>query len=394
MSRFTFIVPPLTGHINPTLGVGRLLSERGHEVTWISANDGMSGVVPDGCKLIVVPNFSSDMEKLEQAKLVEQVRTQQVYGIDSLMFLYEDALLPFNKYMLERLPGILSENPTDMIITDHQVFAGAVFAIQSGIPYVTSVTAPAAIRRNDFLPQIYEWEKEKVITFQKEAGIESDERLDCSKMATLVYTSEPFFGEHSLPDYFRFIGPSINQKRAHIPFDWDKLETVGQRPKVLLSIGTTFEHQISRGHFYDKAAEALKDMDVQVIAATDPENFTKGIPENFIVQKWIPQLELLSQMDAVICHAGHNTVVESLYNGVPLIVLPIAYDQSYVAGRVTECGTGIRLNFNRFTPQALREAVQNLLSEKKFRENACKIGDSFREAGGAIRAVEILESLI
>lgn len=394
MSRFTFIVPPLTGHINPTLGVGKLLSERGHQVTWISANDEMGGIIPDGCRLVVIPNLSSDLEKIEQDKMVQQARTEQVYGIDSLMFLYENALLPFNRYILERLPQILEDNPTDLIINDLQVFAGAVAAIKKGIPYVTSVTTPAAIKQNDLLPQIYDWEEQRVIAFQKEAGIEGNERLDCSKTASLVYTSEQFFGEHSLPDYFRFVGPSINQSRDHIPFDWGKLKAMGERPKVLLSIGTTFDHQISRGKFYDKAAEALGDMDITVIAVTDPDNFTKNIPQNFIVRKRVPQLDLLPYMNVVICHAGHNTVIESLYNGVPLVVLPIAYDQSYVAGRVTACNAGIRLNFNRFTPPALREAVGRLLNEDIYRENARKIGGSFQEAGGINKAVEILESLV
>lgn len=394
MPRFTFIVPPLTGHINPTLSIGKLLAEKGHEVTWISVSNDMAGVIPEGCKLVVIPNLSSDEEKAEQDEMVYRAMTQHVYGIESLMFLYEKALLPLNKYILDRLPQIIEENPTDLIITDLQVFAGAVFAFRAGIPYVTSVTTPAAIKRSDLLPQIYDWEMENIIAFQKEAGIVCDERVDCSKTATLVYTSELFYGQHSLPDYYRFIGPSVNTKRDHIDFDWDSLEKFGDRPKILLSIGTTFDHQIAKGHFYDKAAEAFGDMDITVIAVTGPDSFTKGIPDNFVLKKRVPQLELLPHMDAVVCHAGHNTVVESLFNGVPLAVLPIAYDQSYVAGRVTECGAGIRLNFNRFTPAALRDAVHTLLTEKEYRENACKIGNSFREARGVIKAVEILESFV
>lgn len=34
MSRFLFVVPPLTGHINPTVAVGAELTARGHEVAW------------------------------------------------------------------------------------------------------------------------------------------------------------------------------------------------------------------------------------------------------------------------------------------------------------------------------------------------------------------------
>jgi UDP:flavonoid glycosyltransferase YjiC (YdhE family) len=66
------------------------------------------------------------------------------------------------------------------------------------------------------------------------------------------------------------------------------------------------------------------------------------------LQRQVPQLELLPHLDAVVCHGGHNTVCETLMNGLPMVVIPIAYDQSHVAGRVFRVGAGERLNFNRF----------------------------------------------
>ncbi|EOD63162.1 glycosyl transferase, partial [Amycolatopsis vancoresmycina DSM 44592] len=34
MARFLFVVPPLTGHVNPAAGVAAELAARGHEVAW------------------------------------------------------------------------------------------------------------------------------------------------------------------------------------------------------------------------------------------------------------------------------------------------------------------------------------------------------------------------
>ena len=35
MARFLFVVPPLTGHVNPTVPVGQILMNRGHSVAWV-----------------------------------------------------------------------------------------------------------------------------------------------------------------------------------------------------------------------------------------------------------------------------------------------------------------------------------------------------------------------
>lgn len=95
-----------------------------------------------------------------------------------------------------------------------------------------------------------------------------------------------------------------------------------------------------------------------------------------MVYQQIPQLDLLPHLDGVVCHGGHNTVSETLSNGIPLVVIPIAYDQSHVAGRVVRTEAGERLNFNRFKANHLREAVQQILNNPSYREAAQKVGQS------------------
>ncbi|MEF9479316.1 hypothetical protein OWR28_17625 [Chryseobacterium sp. 1B4] len=46
MAKFAFIVPPLTGHVNPTLSIGAALLERGHEVAWISLDPTLEAKLP------------------------------------------------------------------------------------------------------------------------------------------------------------------------------------------------------------------------------------------------------------------------------------------------------------------------------------------------------------
>ena len=40
-----------------------------------------------------------------------------------------------------------------------------------------------------------------------------------------------------------------------------------------------------------------------------------------------PQLDLIKRASAVITHAGLNTVLESLSEGVPLVCIPLGNDQ-------------------------------------------------------------------
>jgi len=393
MAKIAFIVPPLTGHYNPTLSLGAGLIEKGHEVSWIALDhDNIDKKLPEGSKFIPVPLIIREENKEKHDLVTDTLQGGTVHGIESIKYLYEHAMTPFNIYMYEKIMTALDENPMDLIIVDKHLLAGAVAAVKKGIPYITSVSSPASIQEHSLLPQISQMEVDHVIAFQQQVGIEGDERLDNSKLMCLVYTSQLFFGDYDVPDYYQFIGPVINPKRDNIDFDWEKFNQMPGKTKLLVSVGTTFSPEANR-MFFNKVAEALGDGDYTVVAISDKENFDH-IPDNFIVQRRVPQLDLLPYMDMVICHGGFNTVSETLLNAKPIVVLPKAYDQSYVSSKIMESNTGIRLNFNRFKPQHLREAVEQIISDGSFAENAGKIKQSLIQAGGIAKGVELIESVL
>lgn len=390
MAKFVFIVPPLTGHINPTLSIGAVLLRRGHEVAWISLDKSLALRLPEGGQLLLIEYDESDQQKQDSEKYLDIITKKIVYGIDSIKFLYEEVLIPLNRHSYEGILTLLDEFKPDLIITDHQMFAGAIAAVNKNIPYATSVTAPAAIKVMDELPKIHEWEVNQIVTLQKELGIQSGNSIACSDLLTMVLTSKAFFGEMELPSNYQFVGPVIHKRAGQIAFDWLKLEQ-SEQPKVLVSIGTTFDHEHKKS-FFAKVIEAFADEPLTVVVVSEPSLFEEW-PQNFIVQRNVPQLELLPHLDAVVCHGGHNTVCETLTNGLPMVVVPIAYDQSHVAGRVVRVGAGLRLNFNRFKSKHLKEAVEEILNNSDFKEAAQKMSASFEEAGGTETAADLLVQL-
>ena len=391
MARFVFIVPPLTGHINPTLSIGAVLLAQGHRVAWISLDISLSQKLPEGAELLLIQYLRNDTQKQETEKYLDIISKKIVYGIDSIKFLYEEVLIPLNRHSYEGITNLLDEFNPDVVITDHQMFAGAIAAIKANLPYVTLVTAPAAIKVMDELPKVHEWEVKQITALQQELGLKGETSVACSDLLTLVLTSKAFFGEMTLASNYHFVGPVIHQRAEKILFDWRKLEQLGGQPVILVSIGTTFDHTYKK-EFFAKVIEAFANESLTVVVVSAPDLFEQW-PSNFIVQHHVPQLELLSYLDLVVCHGGHNTVCETLTCGLPMVVIPIAYDQSHVAGRVVRTGAGLRLNFNRFKAKHLKEAAQEILTQPAYRQAAKQLKKSFTEAGGTIAAADLLVRL-
>jgi UDP:flavonoid glycosyltransferase YjiC (YdhE family) len=58
------------------------------------------------------------------------------------------------------------------------------------------------------------------------------------------------------------------------------------------------------------------------------------LPDDAIIVDYAPQLQLLKKASLCITHAGINTTLESLSNGVPLVAIPIANDQPGIGARI------------------------------------------------------------
>jgi MGT family glycosyltransferase len=278
----------------------------------------------------------------------------------------------------------------DVVVNDHQLFAGAMAAHRERIPFATSVTAPAAIREDG--GRASEWGIQKIADLQTELGLAGDKPLVCSERMALVFTSRTFFGTTTLPAHFHFVGPVLQHRPKMSSFDWERFHRMKDRPRILVSIGTTFDHA-HKIDFFRKVIAALKDAPVNVLVVSEP-HLLADWPDHFLVQSKVPQLEVLPYLKAVVCHGGHNTVSEALTHGLPLVVIPIAYDQAHVAAQVAASGAGIRLHFKRFKPDQLGVAVHDVLTEPGYRDAAARVRVSFEEAGGTGKAASLLESMV
>jgi MGT family glycosyltransferase len=160
---------------------------------------------------------------------------------------------------------------------------------------------------------------------------------------------------------------------------------------VLISLGTVNAEAGTR--FFAAAVEAAAAAPWRAVLVAPPELFAE-VPSNVLVRRFVPQLALLGHVQAVVCHAGHNTVCEALAHGLPLVVAPIRDDQPIVADQVVRAGCGVRVRFGRVRSGEIGEAVATVLGEPAYRDGAARVRASFEAAGGAAAACDRLEGLV
>jgi MGT family glycosyltransferase len=113
-----------------------------------------------------------------------------------------------------------------------------------------------------------------------------------------------------------------------------------------------------------------------------------------IVVKYAPQLELIKRASIVITHAGINTALESLAEGVPLVCIPIGNDQPGVAARVAARGAGVVVPRRKLNTKRLRTAVHAVFEDDSYRSAARKLQASIQQIDGLGLAADIVEDVL
>ncbi|HEY8524266.1 MAG TPA: glycosyltransferase [Acidimicrobiales bacterium] len=391
MSRFLFVVPPLAGHVNPTLAVGRELAARGHDVAWAGPREVVADLLPAGARLLPAG------EPLPAGVLaVTRGEIDHLRGTAAVKHLVGEFLVPLNESMLPGVRAAVDAFAPDAVVVDQQALAGVAVAEARGLPWATSASTSATLDDSlAALPRLKEWADGLQRDFLVGAG------LDAAAVATmdirfsphlvLVFSTEAFVGRSGFPDHYAFVGPSIGERGADTAFDWGWLPGPDDpTPVVLVSLGTLNAH--NGAPFFRKAAAALGALDVRGVIVAPPDLVDEPAPNVRVVPR-VPQLDLLAHVDAVVCHGGHNTVCEALAHGIPLVVAPIRDDQPVIADQVVAAGAGIRVKFGRVTADGLREAVERALRDPDLRRGAARMRDSFAAAGGPAAAADRLERL-
>ena len=120
------------------------------------------------------------------------------------------------------------------------------------------------------------------------------------------------------------------------------------------------------------ALRGLADAPVRVLATYNRRLPSRPlrVPDNATVVDWVSYARTLPHCDAIVCHAGHGTLVRALSLGVPVSRLPVAGDMNENAARLVWAGAGVRLPRRFIAPRPLRHAVDRALSEPSIRAKA------------------------
>jgi MGT family glycosyltransferase len=403
--KFGFVCPQAPGHLNAMIALARHVQMRGHDVVFLYSS-GAAGLpfIPD--------------EEVERARSERRAEISKKQGEEALKFSL-GILMSQCESMIKSLPTIVQSNQIDALVIDCVNLYVELAAIQLGIPYV-HVSAAMHFDYSGHTPlMFYGWPHETnaaarernqagvakfvqmlnevnggIRAYAEAAGLKinwDNPGSTHSPWASISQVPKAFDFESShWPAHFHHTGPFHDGKgRGPLDFPWDRI--TGE-PLIYASMGTTLN---GRADVFRTIIAALaKHKDLQLVLSIgdqiDPQQLGPA-PKNAIIVKRVPQLDLLKHASVCVTHAGLNTVLESLAQGVPQVAIPVAFDQPGVAARIAHHRTGVVTSLDKLTADHLSMLLNEALNNSAYRNNAHRLQRAIAEANGLSAAVDVIE---
>jgi len=403
---------PGTGHINPMTALARRLEQRGHKVILFGIADCESRVCAAGIDFRVIG--ASDYPPGTLARLDQ--RLGELHGLATFRFTV-DRVKNTARMVLRDGPAAVRAAKCDALLCD-EADMGSTVAEYLRLPFVSVAFFPPLIQDDRIPAFCFGWQPGAsaltrlrnrlgfsllsrlaapiyaVVNKQRTAwGLPplrrpTDALSPLAQIAQLPRALE--FNLDGLPANLHHTGPWVDAlQRPPVDFPWNQLDG---RPLIYASLGTL---QNGAEEIFRTIAEACAPLHCQLVLSLggglDPDRLPK-LPGSPVVIGYAPQLDLLKHTAVCITHAGLNTVLESLAEGVPLVALPLGNDQPGVAARVHARGAGLVIPRSRLTVSRLRIAIQAALTDRRYRDAAQEIQTAIQSTDPLDRAADIIEN--
>lgn len=366
------------GNLPPSLGIARVLIERGHAVSFAGRPEMVPRVERAGIRAIELSRAYEQADRYPSNKWLPRAAS----------FLTSPAVADEIRDLLP------AENP-DLVIIDQMFPVALLEARRFGKPAVamchTSVWRCLEMWRR-FMAML--------AGLRSEAGfdpipcdLESLWMVQDLMIATTEKSLDEAPGSLGNAHKLRHVGPVLETERhaATVALPWSDDPAI---PLVLVSFSTAPE-QGSVRKFQD-AIEALSALPVRgVVTVGDSLDSALLQPRrNVAVFATADHDDLMRRADLVVTHAGHGTFMRALKNGLPMVVIPgLGGDQPINARAAEAWGVGRALPSDA-DAVSMRAAIVDVLGSRTYRDHAAELSTRLHGGDGAVKAVEQIETLL
>lgn len=413
--RFLIITPPGSGQMIPHLNLSRKLEENGHEVLWAMPKPVLSKIEKAGFKYVEAGPENLNFE-YRDLYCPDHSKTS---GWDEFVLTADKLIMHPTPRIVKDILQKLSKSDFDAVISEVGSPAGPILGEIWGIPWICISTESLAYHNDEVPPYAFEDEQEegrllsdfhdghkficnRYNEVRKEFNlppVKSGWNDLFSKFLTIcVTTPELEYPRSEFPEGLIFTGALTDPSQDHNldPILQQFINNHSAEKILYTTLGTVFNkypnlmEKVIRGVFLSKATAVISTGPGYEVS----DELLCQKPDNVLIVPWANHRALFPHIWAALTHGGMSTTSDTIAFALPTLHIPVGCDLPSLSRKIVYHKAGLRIPHKYATPEGIAQKVNELMASDEMKKNVTKLQKSFREAGGAPRAVQLIESAL
>lgn len=389
MAKIGFIIDTEPGHLYPTIGFAEDLLEAGNEVCFLGIHDMKSMVKnPDISYKVIFESVYPEGFFQQFIQLKQEKKELFLQG--------NKVPRPHIASILEgEVSKLITQQGFDLLILNFSLPIEALL-IKKMNPSLKLAFLIAHLRPIEFTPQklakqVFQSLEVELQTevLQKLKGGTLQEALGVLDGIPEINLCPKAFG---IQKHRKYSTPVLHHNASlRVGFSktdfFDTIKEVTNKKIIYLSLGsqTALFREASKqlfSLFYELMQSSLNSnwLGIMSVGNTLKSNDFKSIPGKIKVVSWAPQLEILSRASLMITHSGMGTIKECIHFKVPMLAVPMIYDQPSNAKRIEYHELGKVLAPEKMTIEKLHTQITEILNSSSIQSNVEQMHHHFKKS--------------
>jgi UDP:flavonoid glycosyltransferase YjiC (YdhE family) len=402
------------GDLHPYIAIGLELRARGHIVTLATSNFYRSKVEQTGLRFAPMgPHLG-----LEISEVMDRVMDLK----NGPEYLIRHILYPSVQAAYTEVMEAVRE--ADLIVTHPITFAAQIAAEKTGMPWVSTVTAPLSLfsRFDPSVVPAYPWMvklralgpgffgvikklgglKTKswlapITRFRASVGLPSgkDPIFDGQHspqrvlvlFSPLMAAPQPDWPPHALATGFPFYDQAEHGQGIHP--DLERFLDAGP-PPVVFTLGSSAVQKA--GNFYHASITAVRRLACRAVLLVGNNSLQESLPSGIVAFPYAPFSKIFPRAAVIVHQGGIGTCAQALAAGRPMLVVPFAFDQPDNAARLQGLGVARAIPRKRYTAERAYTELKLLLGDPAYAAGAVEVARKIAEENGVRAASNAIEN--
>ncbi|XP_045506848.1 UDP-glucosyltransferase 2-like [Colias croceus] len=205
---------------------------------------------------------------------------------------------------------------------------------------------------------------------------------ELEKNVQLLFLNEhPIWADnHPVPPNIIYIGGIHLTQTRELPKELKTVLDSSKNGVVYISFGSNAKSSSLPPEKVAAMTKVLSKLPYDVIWKWETDELP-GKSSNIKIYKWLPQADLLKhpKVKLFITQGGIQSADETIDAAVPVIGIPMFYDQWYNVEKFVKHGVGLQIELSDLTETTFENAVRRVIEDKSFKNNMIRLRSLMRE---------------